>query len=109
MTAAPTGVGSAVPDLRRLIDDPRSGASVANLLESAAALLPDVRVALTSPTASELLARGAEWRAGVPSVTRPIQHGGAGAGFVAICGDVAPGAREAVARLVASAVEVALA
>ncbi|HEY8438834.1 MAG TPA: PP2C family protein-serine/threonine phosphatase [Candidatus Limnocylindrales bacterium] len=109
MTAARTGVPSAVPDLRRLIDDPRSGPSVANLLESAAALLPDVRVALTSPTASELLARGAEWRAGVPSVTRPIHHGATGAGFVAICGEVAPGAREAVARLVASAVEVALA
>ena len=43
-----------------------------------AALFPDVRFAFTSPTASELLARGAEWRPGVPSVTRPRDNPRAG-------------------------------
>ena len=100
---------STLPELRRLVDDPHAGPAVARLLESAVALLPGVRVALTSPTASELLARGEDWRADVPSVTRPIEHAAVGAGFVAVCGEAPAADREAVARLVASAVEVALA
>src|SRR5690242_3255686 len=101
--------GGAAEPLRRLLDDPRTAPSIASVLESAAALLPGVRVALTSATASELIARGAEWRGDVPSVTRPIQLGFGSAGFVAVCGDVPLAGREGVARLVGSAVESALA
>jgi hypothetical protein len=97
------------PALRRLLADPRTAPSIARLLESAAGLLPGARIALTSPTASELIARGAEWRSDVPSVTHAIQLRSASAGFVAVCGDGPLADRESVARLVAAAVEAALA
>jgi Stage II sporulation protein E (SpoIIE) len=104
-----TAAAGTQPALRRLLDDPRLAPSIVRLLESAAALLPGVRVALTSPTGSELIARGADRRTDVPSASRAIQLDAGSAGFVAVSGDAALRDREGVAGVVAAAVEVVLA
>src|SRR5690349_18027788 len=104
-----TAAAGTQPALRRLLDDPRLAPSIVRLLESAAALLPGVRVALTSPAGSELIARGADRRTDIPSASRAIQLDAGSAGFVAVSGDAALRDREGVAGVVAAAVEVVLA
>ncbi len=108
-----TGGAATEPQLQRLLDDPGTAPAIAALLEAAAALLPAVRVALTGPTGSELIARGDGSRGDgsprdIAAVTRPILVGSSPEGFVAIFGDAAVAEREAVAELLTAAVQATL-